>query len=131
MGINTKEAIDFGEKRLKVGDRGIEEPRAWVDARNAMMLKTDRSELINVLKNYEEFPIKRYDGMIESAKETETVKGTFGIDYMKDILKLMTKLKKDAETITIELGNDTCVILKLNDSFGVVLEVMLAPRIED
>ena len=130
MSMNTKEAIDFGEKHLKADNRGTEEPKAWKDPANVMMLKTDRSELVNVLKNYEEMSIEGYDRTLENVRNTTTVKATFTVDYMKDILKLMTKVKKDAETITIELGDNTAGILRLNDYNGVVLEIALDPRVE-
>ena len=126
MSINTKDVIAFGEKRLDADNRGTEEPKAWVDSCNTLAIKTARSEIINVLKNYKEMPIERYDTLIGAVEKTTTVTAMLGIDDVKDALKLMTKLKKDAQTITILAGNDTCVILRLNDQKGVVLELILA-----
>ena len=126
MSMSTKDIIDFGEKHLDADNRGVEEPKAWIDVYNTMAIKTDRSELIAVLKNYKEMPIERYNSLLKSVENTTTVKARLGIEDTKDVLKLMTKLKKDAQTMTIELGNDTCVILRLNDQNGVVVELLLA-----
>ena len=123
--------IDFAEKHLKANNMGTEEPKVWIDESHAMAVKTDRSGIINVLRNYEQADIDQYNQSIKVVKSMTTAKSTFGIKYMKDILKLMTKVEKDAETITIEIGNDTIAVFRLNDSKGDVLEVELAPRKRD
>ena len=128
--MGAKDMIDFAEKHLKAKNMETESAKAWIDERHAMAVKTDRSEIINVLRNYEEVDIDRYDRSIESMRNATTVKSIFGMKYMKDILKLITKVEKNAEIITIEIGNGTSVILSMNDSKGVVLEVELAPILE-
>ena len=128
--MGVKDMIDFAEKHLISNNLETEEPRAWIDAGHAMAAKTGRSELINVLRNYEELPIDRYNESLKTTKSMMTAKSTFGIKYIKDILKLMTAVEKNAETITIELGEHTAVILQLNDANGVVLAIELAPRLE-
>ena len=129
--MGTKDMIDFAEKHLNANNLERETERAWIDEKHAMAVKTDRSELINVLRNYSGVDIDRYKKSIESIRSVARVKSKFGVGYVKDILKLMTKISKDAETITIEIGNDSCAIFSLNDSKGVVLEVELAPRMEE
>ena len=128
--MGVKDMIDFAEKHLISNNLETEEPRAWIDAGHAMAAKTDRPKLINVLRNYEELPIDRYNESLKTTKSMMTAKSTFGIKYIKDILKLMTAVEKNAETITIELGEHTAVILQLNDANGVVLTIELAPRLE-
>ena len=128
--MGTKDMIDFAEKHLNTTNLETESPKAWIDERHAMAVKTDRSDIINVLRNYAGVPIDRYNKSIDSIRSAGTVKSTFGIKYMKDILKVITKISKDAETITIELESGGCAIFNLNDSKGTVLEIELAPRLE-
>ena len=128
--MGVKDMIDFAEKHLRANDMEMEELKVWMDEKNAMAIKTGRSEIINVLKNYVEMEIGAYNKSLNITKSTTTVKSTFGIKYIKDILKLMTKVEKNAETITIELGDNTAVILRLNDANSVVLEIELAPILE-
>ena len=128
--MGVKDMRDFAEKHLNANNMTTEEPRVWIDKGYAMAIKTDRPEIINVLREYEELPIERYDKSLKITKSMMTAKSTFGMKYVKDILELMTRVEKDAETITIELGDKTAVILRLNDTNGVVLAVELAPRLE-
>jgi hypothetical protein len=59
-----------------------------------------------------------------------TAKAIFDINYVKDVLKLMTKLSKEASSITVSLGNDSVPAkLQLNGCNGVICEIAIAPRL--
>lgn len=130
--MNNKELIEFGERYFMHQDENrTENTKSWIDDKYTIMIKTNRSELINVLNNYQDLDLKRCESLINRTRETTTAKSSFDLYHFKNILKLVTKLKNDADKITFEMGSNTAMIITLEDKKGVVLEIVLAPRIDE
>lgn len=122
-----KEAVDFGDKYLTPKEaKKEEEIHTWVESSSVMMLRTNRSELVNILKNYHEHELKEVDDI----KKLQTAEAKFSIDYFKGILKLLTKIKtSDSSEIKIRMGTDSPVTLTIEEG-DTFLEVTLAPRVD-
>jgi len=126
--MNKKEVVEFGEKYLMKSDENrTEEPKAWIDNNKSLMLKSNKSEIINILNNYQDLKTEKYDDACNKIRNIITAKSVFDINYIKDILKLMTKIKSDAKRVIIEAGNNSPIILKLVDNKDEIIEIVLAP----
>lgn len=128
--MDKKEVVEFGEKYLMKEDenRVEDKPKAWIDDGKFLMVKTDKTEIINIFNNYQELEIEKYDKTCEKIRENITAKSVFDVKYIKDVLKLLTKIKTDGKNIIIESGNNSPIIFKLTDKNGQeVVEIALAP----
>lgn len=85
-------------------------------------IKADKNEFI--ISGGDEFG--GYEGNIYVDESLESVASIFAIDKIQDTFKLEV-----TDELLICLGNDTPLILKWNDNFGLEVSYLLAPRIEE
>ena len=126
--MSKEEIVKFGEKHLNEEHIKQREEKAWVDSAHVMAVITNRSDIINILNNYTEMNGKTEE-MIKGIEKTQTVKASFSVEYLKDILKLLTKFDKSLISIRIKLGNDQPVSFEVEDENGKTT-IILAARVD-
>ena len=101
MSIDTKRLEVFAKKHLvKIGDEKVKK-KAWIDKGHVLAMSSERLNIINSLSMYEELQIERYETLEKQTEENAYVNSYFNIDYLKEVLKLMTTTTKDKEKDTV------------------------------
>ncbi len=118
----------FARKHIspKAEQEKVEE-KTYIDINHVMMVTTNKPNLVNVLNNYTEMDKEIYEKSMENIKENQTVVAEYDLDFVKDILTLLTKIGK-GENVTIKMG-DTAPITFLFEKHGEKIEITLAPRV--
>ena len=128
--MNTKEVVNFANKHFVEKDGQQIEEKAWMDTHHAMVFVTDRSDVTNIFNNYEAFDAETAKQLIKGTEDDQTVKADFSIEYLKDILKLITKFGESVAQVRIRVGNDKPISFEIENEAGRCL-MFLAPRIKD
>jgi len=126
--MKNEEVEKLGNKYFEKEEIKKVEQKAWVDSAHVMAVITNRSDIINILSNYTEMNGKAEE-MIKGIEKLQTVKASFSVEYLKDILKLLTKFDKSLISIKIKLGNDQPITFEVEDENGKTT-IILAPRVE-
>ena len=131
MNNEITETEKLGKKYLSQVEATKTEEHTWVDKAHVMYVRTNRSELVNVLRNYEEREMN--SSTLLGIRNLQTVEAKFSLEYFTDILKVLMKAKSKGESpdIKIVLGKDTPITLSVEKSDGTMVEMILAPRIHD
>jgi len=75
--MSNKELIRMGDKYLDKVDTKRVKKEAWIDIYRIMAIETDRSDIINILKNYEDMDEKEAETMFENIKKAQTSEALF------------------------------------------------------
>jgi hypothetical protein len=118
----------MGDKYLDKVDTKRVKKEAWIDIYRIMAIETDRSDIINILKNYEDMDEKEAETMFENIKKAQTSEALFSIGYLEDILMLLTELDISTGHVRISLGTNSPISFVVEDEHG-SLTIHLAPRI--
>ena len=127
--MESKQIIEIGNKHFEEKQTEKKDQKVWIDAAHVMAFITDRSDIQNIFNNYKAMDQSKTEDLIKQVEDKQTAKAKFGIDYMKDVLKLLTKFDKSITQVTIGLGNDKPISLEVTDDRGRCM-IILAPRMD-
>ena len=128
--MSSKEVIDMGDKHFEQEDIKRVELRGWMDSSRVMAFLSDRSDVNNIFNNYTPMEATQTKALISQVREVQTAQAIFSIDYLRDVLKLLTKLDETVGQVKIKLETDKPISFVIEDDKG-SFSIILAPKIID